>query len=53
MFLPLTGSWKNDVIAFIIIIYIWETYIKYLIRQYYCYMYILLLNDYSLINTIL
>jgi len=32
MLLPLTGSWKNDVIAFIIIIYIWETYIK--IRQY-------------------
>ncbi|ORX46858.1 hypothetical protein BCR36DRAFT_331008 [Piromyces finnis] len=32
MFLPLTGSWKNDVIAFIAIIYTWETYIK--VRQY-------------------
>jgi len=32
MFLPFTGSWKNDVIAFITIIYVWETYIK--IRQY-------------------
>jgi len=32
MLFPITGSWKNDVIAFIGIIYIWETYIK--IRQY-------------------
>eukprot|EP00833_Pecoramyces_ruminatium_P010107 jgi/Orpsp1_1/1184139/evm.model.c7180000088173.1 len=32
MIIPFTGSWKNDVIAFIIVIYTWETYIK--IRQY-------------------
>ncbi|ORX83812.1 hypothetical protein BCR32DRAFT_326240 [Anaeromyces robustus] len=32
MILPLTGSWKYDVIGFITILYIWETYIK--IRQY-------------------
>jgi len=32
MIFPITGSWKNDVIGFITIIYTWETYIK--IRQY-------------------
>jgi len=32
MILPITGSWKNDVIGIITVIYIWETYIK--IRQY-------------------